>query len=87
MDPHAWLLDPKIRQSIHEDDVCRHVVDAVHEAMTSRGVSPQDLARHLGVPEATIHAGIVDPLSLRVSDLLRVLDALQITLAPMPRAA
>ena len=87
MDPHAWLLDPKIRQSIHEDDVCRHVIDAVHEAMMSRGVTARDLARHLGVKEKTIHAGIVDPLSLRVSDLLRVLDTLQITLAPMPRAA
>ncbi len=87
MDAQTWLLDPKVRQAVHADDVCRELVDAVHDAMASRGITAEALARHLGVAEEAVHQGIVDPMSLRLGDLLRVLDTLGITLSPLPRAA
>lgn len=87
MNASTWLLDPKVRQAVHQDDVCRTLVDAMHDAMASRGITPSDLARHLGVAEHAIKDSITDPLSLRLSDLVRLLDTLNITLTPTPRAA
>ena len=84
MNAQAWLLDPKVRQAVHADDVCRHLVDSIHDAMEAGSITAADLGRHLKMTEAEVRLGISDPLSMRLGELLRVLDTLGITLFPAP---
>lgn len=87
MNAQAWLLDPTVRQAVHADDVCRHLVDSIHDAMEAGSITAADLGRHLKMTEAEVRLGISDPLSMRLGELLRVLDTLGITLCPAPRTA
>ena len=58
MNAQAWLLDPKVRQAVHADDVCRHLVDSIHDAMEAGSITAADLGRHLKMTEAEVRLGI-----------------------------
>lgn len=85
MTASAWTMDPRVRRAIHEDVVCRDLVDAVHDAMESLGATPADLARHLGQSEAHVRAVLTDPLAHPSRDLLNLMTPLGLTMSPTPR--
>lgn len=89
LDPSSkadWMADPKVSQAIHSDDLCRNLVDQMHDVMTARGITVADLARHLGLGEAAVRAAIVDPLQQPLASLARILSTLGLTLTPTQRA-
>lgn len=82
MSPETWMMDPKVRDEIAEDVLCRDLVDALHDAMRERGVSPAELAAHLGSEESEVRARLADPLGMPLNQAIRLLTPLGLSLAP-----
>lgn len=82
MSPETWMLDPQVRNEIAEDVLCRDLTDALHEAMQARGVTPAELATHLGADEAQLRSRLADPLRMPLNEAVRILAPFGLSLAP-----
>lgn len=82
----AWGVEPKLKEAIHDDELCRSIVDAVHDEMANRRVTTADMARHLGTTEDAVRAALSDPVGAPLHDLVRIMTPLGLTLVPSSRA-
>lgn len=79
METSYWALTPRVGDAIQSDVVTRDLVDAIHDAMVARSITAAHLARHLRQTEAEVRALLADPAAHPITDLVRVLRPLGLT--------